>query len=168
MTDLKDRSRAANLRSRDYAYADAAERIRFQASFAEKLLNALMIANGGAIIGLFTFLGNMIGKQGSPIHVDVAPIWIAFACFVLGLALTLAAHIMAFLSQQMFYFQSIEEVKRHDRALVMDEPQMDRSTERAHNMSGARYYTAGIGLAACGILFFVAGCGSALFGLLPR
>lgn len=167
MTEFKGRSRSNIVRSRDAAYADAAERVRFQASFAEKLLNALMIANGGAIIGLFTFLGNLIGKQGSPIHVSVVPIWAAFVCFVLGLALTLAAHIMAFLSQQMFYFQAMEEVDRFDRAIVMDEPQMDRSAEIAHNSSGNRHYARGMAMAGVGIILFVAGCASALIGLLP-
>lgn len=168
MNDVKERNRANLLKARDNAYADAEQRVRFQAGFAEKMLHALMIANGGAIVGLFTFIGNLVGKKGSPIAMSVTPLWIAFACFVIGLALTLGAHVFAFLSQQMFYFQSIEEAERFERAIAMDEPQLDRSKEVTHNRMGNRHYATGLVLATAGILLFVTGCGSALFGLLPR
>ncbi|PZU13798.1 MAG: hypothetical protein DI606_04320 [Sphingobium sp.] len=167
MEGLKGRTLGNVSRSRDFAYADAADRVRFQASFAEKMLNALMVANGGAIVGLFTFIGNLAGKKDAPIHVNAAPLWIAFACFVIGLALTLGAHILAFLSQQMFYFQAMDEVERYDRTLSMNELQTDRTSERANNARGNRYYATGLALAAAGIIFFVCRSGCALFGLLP-
>ncbi|CAD7336088.1 hypothetical protein FIM10_04115 [Sphingomonadales bacterium 56] len=168
MHDIKDVRRANMAKARDNAYADAEQRVRFQASFAEKMLNALMVANGGAIVGLFTFIGNLVGKKGSPIVFSVTPLWVAFALFVLGLGLTLAAHLFAFLSQQMFYYQAIAEAERFERGLMTDEPEADRSKEEAHNRSGGRHYMTGLGLAFFSILFFVVGCGSALFGLLPR
>lgn len=167
MEGLKGRTFGNISRSRDYAYADAAERVRFQASFAEKMLNALMLANGGAIVGLFTFIGNVAGKKDAPIHINATPLWVAFACFVIGLALTLGAHVLAFLSQQMFYYQAMEEVERYDRTLAMNELQVDRSAELANNAKGLRYYGIGIAMAVAGVILFVCGAGCALFGLLP-
>lgn len=168
MADMKERRRANFMVARDYAYADAAERVRFQAGFAEKMLNAMMLANGGAIIGLFTFVGNLIGKAGSPIILSIAPLWIAFASFVLGLSLTLGAHFFAFLSQQKFYEQSMHEVQRLERALALDEPQFERSAEIASNKRGHRYYSIGLAIAVIAVLLFIIGSGAALFDLLPR
>lgn len=167
MNHMKDRSRANMIRARDAAYLDAGDRVRFQASFAEKLLNALLVANGGAIIGLFTFVGNIVGKAASPIRLSPPALWIAFACFVLGLGLALAAHIFAFLSQQEFYFQSMEEVSRQERALIQDEPQMDRTLERQFNEKGTKRYAQGVLVASGSIILFVVGCGAALYGLMP-
>lgn len=168
MHDVREYRRANMMKARDSAYADAEQRVRFQASFAEKMLNALMIANGGAIVGLFTFIGNLVGKKGSPIAFSVTPLWVAFACFVIGLSVTLAAHFSAFLSQQMFYYQAIAEAERFERGLVANEPDEDRDREIEHNQRGNRHYLTGLGLAFAGIVLFVVGCGSALFGLLPR
>lgn len=167
MDEMKERSRANMIRARDAAYVDAGDRIRFQATFAEKLLNALLVANGGAIIGLFTFVGNLIGKAASPIRLAPSALWIAFACFVLGLSLALAAHIFAFLSQQEFYYQAMEEIAHRERALIQDEPQVDRTRERRFNEMGARRYAHGILVAAGSIILFVIGCGAALYGLIP-
>src|SRR3546814_9846485 len=45
------------------ARAEAAERVRNQMTLAEKSLSALMVANGGALIGMFTFIGNIAVKS---------------------------------------------------------------------------------------------------------
>lgn len=132
------------------------------------MLNALMLANGGAIVGLFTFIGNVVGKATSPVVLSPVPLWAAFCCFVVGLGLALAAHVFAFLSQQMFHYQSIAEAARYDRSLASGDVDADRSAEVARNRSGMRHYAVGIALAFIGILLFVSGAGLALFGLLPR
>ncbi|MEV4934609.1 hypothetical protein [Sphingobium sp. LSP13-1-1.1] len=168
MTDRKQRQREIWEAGRSSALTDAADRIRFQASLAEKFLNAMLIAHGGAIIGLFTFVGNVSSKGDGPLVLGIRSIWAAFACFVLGLALTLAAYLLAFLSQHHFYRQSLHEAERIDRALAMDEPQIDRTKERQSNAAGFRHYSRGLIVAAVSVTLFLLGGGLALFGLLPR
>lgn len=154
--------------SRDHAVSDAGERVRFQASLAEKMLHALLITHGGATIGLFTFIGNLVGKNAGPIGVTMPLIWAAFGCFAFGLGVALAAYVFAFLSQQDFYFQAMEELARMERALLMDEGQTDKTAERRFNQAGNRNYGFGLISACVSIVLFVAGAGFALGGLLPH
>lgn len=168
LNDRKQRQRANWEASRLAAIADAVDRVRFQASLAEKFLNALLIAHGGAIIGLFTFIGNLLGKVEAPLSLGIGYVWGAFASFVVGLSLTLGVYLMAFLSQHHFYHQAVHEAERFDRAIVMDETQIDRSREQLSNASGDRHYRRGLLVAGASVVLFIVGGGLALMGLLPR
>lgn len=169
MTDDRSaRQRAGWEAQRADAMADAAERVRFQESLAAKLLNALLIAHGGGIVALFTFVGGLMARADAPIQLRPGAIWAGFACFVGGLTLALAAYICAFLSQHHFYMQAVEEAKRAERALFMDMPQIDRTAERMSNAAGYRHYHRGLAAIGLSVTLFLAGGGLALAGLLPR
>lgn len=73
--------------------SDYAEHLRLQASVGTMALRSLFLINGGAIIGILTFIGN----HGADI---VAPTirW-SIALFVLGLAAAVAAPIPGYLAQ---------------------------------------------------------------------
>lgn len=158
---------AVSRASRDASLADAAERVRIQASLAERLLNGLLIAHGGANIGLFTFVGNLAGKPETALRLNTGPIWLSFSLFVLGLALSLAAYLFAFLSQDHYYRQAMAEAERFERAILTGEAQSAGESEVAHNAAGLSYYRGGIGIAVMSIILFTAGGGCALLGLLP-
>ncbi|WP_179045700.1 hypothetical protein [Sphingobium lactosutens] len=146
--------------------ADAAERVRQQHSLSEKGLGALMVANGGALIGLFTFVGNATGKAGS-LHFNLPMIWAAFWLFCVGIGMTLASYLMAFLSQDRFYFQSMHEVERLRRTLAADIVDRDTAKEELANQQGMNFYKCAIICAGIAIVSFMIGCGLALGGVLP-
>lgn len=170
MTDeaqMDERRRAQWTKARDAAYADAAERVRFQATFAEKLLNSLLLAHGGAIVGLFTFIGNVLRRPDFPVTFDTAFLWAAFGAFTLGALLALAAYAFAFMAQHHFYAQALEEAMRMERALLTDAAQVDRSAERKLNRRGFRYYWTGMMMIVVSLILFAIGGGLALAGVLP-
>lgn len=167
MTKMIERQRDSWRTERQAAVDDAAERVRFQASLAEKLLHALLIAHGGAIIGLFTFIGNLVAPADGPVHVSIGFVWGAFACFVAGVALALASYIFAFMSQHHFYLQAVSEARRADRALLVDEVQIDRTEANALNAAGHWHYRTGLWVASTSVAFFLIGGALALLGLLP-
>lgn len=148
------------------ARADAAERVRQQHSLSEKGLGSLLIANGGALIGLFTFVGNAVGKEAA-ISFDLTLIWASFWAFSAGVALTLSAYLLAFLSQDRFYFQSMHEAERWQRSLAAGVADQDVDAERRANSLGMKFYNGGIVCAAIAIFAFMIGCGLALAGVLP-
>jgi hypothetical protein len=85
----------------DMVKTDLHERVRFSVTFADNALKALMLVNGGAIIGLFTFIGNTAGKPGL-LAMDATGLWVAFGVFVAGLVLALVAHLGAYASQDLY------------------------------------------------------------------
>ena len=147
------------------ARADAAERVKFQVSIADTTMKALILVNGGAVIALFTFLGNLIGRGGSA-SFDTAPIWSAFACFIGGLVAALLCHVAAFLSQDRFFNQAMHEVWRTQEAAFTGEPNEPTKAERRLNCQGGWFYIAGVLLAILSALAFSAGSWFALTGLL--
>lgn len=151
----------------DASRSELLERIRFQASLAEKALAALMIANGGAIVGLFTLIGHLTAA-GSALALNARCLWIAFIMFSLGVAAILLAYVMAFLSQERFYFATHLEGERHKRTLVNDEVCTDVGPENVRVMKGLKFYATGIVMAVVAIITFVAGAAFALMGVLPR
>lgn len=146
--------------------ADAAERVRNQQSFAEKGLGALTVANGGALIGLFTFIGNAVGKH-TAIRFDLSHLWLAFGAFCVGVALTLIAYLLAFWSQVHFYRQAMHEVERFHRSLAFPDRAVDQTAENKANSSGQKAYGVAFFAALLALAAFVAGCGLALAGVLP-
>lgn len=148
------------------ARADAAERVKAQLTIADATMKALMLANGGAMIALFTFIGNLVAKSSSALPFNTARLWIAFACFVAGLTLALLCHVCAFVSQDRFYNQAMEEVSRQQEAMHQSLKTRPNDRERQFNRVGMVAYALGIALAACSIIAFMIGCGFALSGVL--
>src|SRR3954471_9041 len=80
----------------EVAKADTLERLKFQADFAKVAWQSLSLVNGGAIVALFTFIGN--AKPTLDQHL----IWIGFECFAFGLAINIASVLCGFMSQAYF------------------------------------------------------------------
>jgi hypothetical protein len=63
-------------------------------------LRSIILLNGGAIIGLFTFLGNLASKNGQAlIQVNVGVMPLAFSAFVIGLIFALLACLASYMAQ---------------------------------------------------------------------
>lgn len=75
--------------------ADAAIRVGYQVELGKSLLQALTVVNGGAIVALFTLIGNM----GDASAIDPPMLKRAFAFFIAGLILSLVSGFAGFLSQ---------------------------------------------------------------------
>ncbi|WP_374649112.1 hypothetical protein [Rhizorhabdus sp.] len=142
------------------ASADAVERVKIQASLADRALQALLISNGGALIALFSFVAS-----SSAIRLSVAATRSAFGLFVTGLFLGLVAHLLAFMSQDRFMHSSFAQMLRFQRMMNSGEREDITEDELRYYRTGNHYYYAGIVLAFGSILAFTAGCGAALFGL---
>src|SRR3546814_20929790 len=106
-------------------------------TLAEKSLSALMVANGGALIGMFTFIGNIAVKSPNSMTFNAGLIWGGFSAFCAGVVLALIAHVAAFPSQDQFYRQSIHEVWRHQRSLLNDATVLSQMEELKHFRSGS-------------------------------
>ncbi|GLV22013.1 hypothetical protein TomMM35A_18660 [Sphingobium sp. TomMM35A] len=133
------------------AEAEYIERIRVQALIAEKLLAALMLVNGGAIVGLFTFIGN----AGDTLTIDTARVWWSFAAFIIGLVAALSAFACAFLSQH------------HYTLACHYEMEGAAERERAEIIAGGKVYATGIVAAIGSVIAFGSGAFLALMGVLP-
>ena len=80
----------------EHLLKDAEGRVRYQQEFAIAGLRALLLINGGAIIGLLTYAGNSSAERGAA-SLDIAFIW-----YVLALVATIMAYLFAYLSQGAF------------------------------------------------------------------
>ncbi len=80
---------------------EAGERLRFQTEFSQSALKNLTFVNGGAIIALFTFIGN------DNAQFDANYLRWSFAAFLIGLFLSLFSYIGAYFSQGMFMHVTI-------------------------------------------------------------
>ncbi|MET0439135.1 MAG: hypothetical protein ABW043_16745 [Devosia sp.] len=158
---------AARIRVAEQEYAanlaDAGERVRFQVQLADRALQALMLAHGGALIGLFTFVGN--AGRDAALHFSAGRLKLAFGAFCIGLALALAAHILAFLSQDRFYNQAFQQAW-HAQNIVAGMPQtIDPAIFAKLNRQGMAFYGVGLIVATLSILLFVGGAGLALWAV---
>lgn len=72
--------------------SESDDRLKYAQDFAHAALRGLMIVNGGAIVALFTFIGETAAEF------DRTLIWRAFFAFAMGLAFTLAATIAGYFS----------------------------------------------------------------------
>lgn len=149
------------------AREELVERLRNQMTFAEKALAAMMLANGGALIALFTFIGNTVGRSEAPLKFNTAYLWGGFATFSLGVSLVLVTHFFAFFSQFNFYNQAGEELWRHQRTLRTNVYDTDRAAEEKENRRGNDHVSLGVGTLVGSLLCFIGGAGLSLAGVLP-
>ena len=149
------------------AVADASERVRLQGSIADAGMKALVLANGGAMIALFTFVGNVLTRVG-PSPFSAGKLWLAFAFFVAGLVAALACYVFAFLSQDRFYAQAMHETWRQQRVMETLAKEGPSETELKLFGLGQAYYGLGLLASVISVAAFAAGCGFALAGVLLR
>jgi len=144
---------------------DAASRAKTQLALAQDALKALLLANGGALVALFTFVGNVLSKSGS-VRFDLHHLWLAFVLFVAGFSLALVAHVLGFLSQDRFFQQAGAEIARITHSLLADEPNADQQVEMRLLASGQAFYWGGVLIAVLSLTAFACGSGFALAGVL--
>lgn len=158
--DHEPRRRIAEL---DYASqtAEAAERLKFQISLVDRGIQSLMLINGGALVALFTLLGSK-----APIHLDTRLLWLAFAAFAGGLALTLLANLGAFVSQWQYYVTCQYAAWDAQKIMVSAPSTYDTAIVRAASI-GFVAQMAGTVSAVLALVAFVVGCGLAFAGVLP-
>lgn len=142
--------------------ADAADRVRIQATLADRALQSIMLANGGALVALFTFVGNVGQKGGGGIAFDPAGLKAAFLCFAIGLFLGLLTHLAAFISQDRFYQASMSEAFRNQRIMSTGQQDTDQVAMIRFMNHGIFVYIAGLGLFVVGVGLFIAGSWFAL------
>ncbi|WP_426255811.1 hypothetical protein [Sphingomonas sp. DC2300-3] len=168
MTDDEKAAMVRKVAEQDYvaARAEATDRIKNQMSIADATMKALLLANGGAMIALFTFVGNLIAKSAGKPAFDAHALWTAFACFVAGLIAALLTHAFAFLSQERFYHASTYEVWRNQTIMLTAEALEPTPAEVRAYTVGQWAYCAAFVLAVVSIGCFTAGCAAALRGVL--
>jgi len=151
----------------DYAAhaADAAERVKIQASIADRALQSLMLANGGAMVALFTFAGNLAKTATPSVHFDGGHLKLAFGFFVAGLALALFAHMFAFASQDRFHHVSAHEAKRAQDSILAGAAVVDQAEAKKAFRQGSSAYLFGLATFAASALAFVGGSGIALWAV---
>ena len=75
-------------------------------SYANSAFRALLILNGGAIIGILTFLGNLVSRQHEDVrHVEgyvLRSLSHKISYFIVGLILVVAAIMISYVSQVSF------------------------------------------------------------------
>jgi len=166
MTDHIDRWKPGgayhdtNLRDYETLKAEEAQRLGFQHDFSQAALKSAVLVNGGAIVALFTFLGND--------KTVINPEWLfaAFGCFAFSLACGLAAYLGAFLSQG-FYMNMVAyraTASRNAMAALANEDGHD-TKEKRHERLGDISIRSAIGASVLSLVGFVGGSFCTLMGL---
>lgn len=140
--------------------ADAEKRIGYQVDLAQSALKTLTLANGGAIVALFTLLGNL---DKAKLAIDPNLIWWAFAAFVIGLIATFISYFGAFFSQGFYMVSSAQEAWEKQSHMLGLPAEFDhQSPYKKGNVAEKT----GIAAAMLGLLGFIAGSGIALAAVL--
>jgi hypothetical protein len=137
------------------------ERIKSQVVFAEVAIKGLILTNGGAIVGLFTFAGHR-----TTVEPDLADqlLW-AFAIFSGGTVLALLACFFGFLAQRENYEGCLRSLWKH-QARSLGQWREDGEEFRFWSKA-RRYATYGMFALTGSLASFVIGAGVALIaGLL--
>jgi hypothetical protein len=139
--------------------AEAAERLRFATDFAQSGLKALFLANGGAMVALFTLIGN----HGA-LKPDTTLIWWSFAAFVAGLVFALLSSLGAHISQNLYYILA-QAIAWNARDQVHGGP-AGHDLERPYNLGTIAQRGATVA-AIVSLAGFAAGAGLALAAVMP-
>ena len=136
---------------------ETSDRLKYQVDFAQSTIRGLTIVNGGALIALFTFIGNTGARF------DPSPLWWAFALFGCGLAGTLGAAIAAGFSQGSFMIAKFRQALNAQAIAVDSGETWDFETPYYR---AQRWEIAGIAAAVIAFCCFIAGSGLALKAVL--
>lgn len=143
---------------RDYEnyIAESAQRLQFQHDFAQSALKTLVLVNGGAIISLFTFIGNERATLSQ------YWLWWSFAAFAVALFLSMLAYFGAFFSQA-HYMNAVHQQAINSRSAMAQLPH--REDEAPSESRGNTYLRIGVGSALLSLGCFLGGAVFALIGL---
>jgi hypothetical protein len=155
MTDELAASRSIAALDFELAKADLLERLKFQGTFSETAWRSLTLVNGGAIVALFTFIGN-----AKP-SIEESLLWWGFGCFVLGLALNNLSIMGGFFAQAYFMKSSISDAWNKQAEMHGLAPQ--HATQYASEMrTGERWEVFAIGGCVLSLVAFIAGAALSL------
>jgi hypothetical protein len=158
---MNEEAQALQIATIDYEELrrDAQERLPLATQIALAALSGLMLANGGAIVALLTFIGN----RAPTAKLDPALLASAFGLFALGVALTVTAHILGYCIQT-DYYQYANHAAANAKRRMHGLP--DAFDPDKYDRRGTRLEKLAIGACVASMLCFVGGAGTALFGLL--
>lgn len=140
--------------------AEASDRLKYQVEFGHASLRNLMLTNGGAIIALFTFIGNSSSVFGP------TNIWWAFSWFSLGLFLTLVGYLSAFISQYLFFECSMFQMwNAQHNMMALPEEYPQEKIQRSFSSGNIALFVSVLS-AILSLVFFVIGSICALNGVL--
>lgn len=148
--------RQISLQDYESESAEAQARIQYQVDYSKTLLGGLMVANGGSIIALLTFIGNS-GDKIEPARMS----W-AFAFFAAGLVCVFLAYIGAFLCQFFYYNGAQFAAWNAQRAALGGEEVYDVARQMK---IGAIAIFAAMAFAVLGLAAFICGSVAALDAL---
>lgn len=141
--------------------ADYVDRIRYQVEFAQSVVRTLTLLNGGAVIALFTFVGQ-VNSRGVLLF-DPFQIKAAFAGYIVGLIMAVLALGSGFLAQVMFGYASANDAKFWGalaRGVTLPKP------GGAHDRIGQGGLIGAAVLALASLAAFAAGSWYALSGII--
>lgn len=120
ISDMSPEEKKREIARLDYQalIADAADRLKHQVDLAQATIRSLTLINGGAIVALFTFIGNL--DANGALLVDPPQIKRAFLAFAFGLMFAMASSFGAFLSQYWYALTSQIEAW-HRQAAIFDQ-----------------------------------------------
>lgn len=145
-----DNSRdSAALEYARFFFQDASDRLRFQHEYALGGFRTLILINGGAIVGLLTYAGNVLDKAAAR-GLSAAFIW-----YAVGLGLTTFSYLLAYFSQSFVMAQSTTEA--YLALGVVEDPDKAKSDQARSGKRGAALISAGIVLVVSGLVCFVVG-----------
>ena len=148
--------------------AERADRLKYEVKFVEMVFKALFLANGGAMIALFSLVG-AIGHQGIS-SLSFAPhrLWWAFCAFSVALAATLITGVCVYFTQMFFARATAYQQWIAQSEMLGAAPKEEwRVALPKFAAVGDRFINAAIVLVAISLIGFIAGCAWALASVLP-
>lgn len=165
MVDIRERVDWRDQTERQIAIEDyklnaqeGMERLKYQVEYSQAALRNLQLVNGGAMIALLTFIGNVDGA----IHTN-SVFW-SFVWFSIGLTTSLTSYLGAYFSQSSFMnvaFSQAWEAQHRAKGSATTYP-FDKHMKR-----GNIALAIAIGLAIASMACFVIGAFVAIEGLKP-
>jgi hypothetical protein len=142
----------------ELAKLDVLERLKFQAEFAQTAWKSLTLVNGGAIVALFTFIGN-----ARPM-LDQSRIWIGFVCFAVGLSTNIVSIMAGFLAQA-FYMKTTTSAAWNKQAEMHGYAPQYADEQMREARIGDIWEVVAIAACVLSLVTFVIGAGFSLAGV---
>lgn len=151
---MNDADKTPQERLINFYLEDATDRLRFQHDYSIAGFKTLILINGGAVIALLTYVGNV--KDG----LDATNLQWAFFGYIAGLAVAMAAYLTAYLGQALIMHHSSSVALS-----VMGAQEADRDVQERRESKARMWIAISIGLCVSSLVAFVAGSIAAMCGL---
>jgi len=145
---------------RDFFQSSAMIRLESISNFAQSTWKGLMIVNGGAIVALFTLLGN------TTVIVERTGLWWAFLLFSFGLAATLFSNLTAYVTQSAYWQQDMGGAWNAQELMHGRAPKWEKDVRRSASLGQFFEWVALIS-AVLSLLAFLGGSWCALQAVTP-